>query len=70
MNDRLVRASRLEVVKADQLHVVRFGALLGGNAAIARDGERGERDRDRGGRQVRASHAMPLSRTATDPASD
>jgi hypothetical protein len=48
--DRLVRATRLEIVEADQLHVVRFGALLGDDAVIARDGERGEHDRDRGGR--------------------
>jgi hypothetical protein len=46
VDHRLVRASRLQVVEADQLHIVHFGPLLGRRTVLLNDAEHAEDDPD------------------------
>ena len=66
MAQALVRASRLQIVEADQLHVVHFGPLLGCHAVIPNDAEHAEDDPDHHGRQVRASRVIAPFSNAGD----
>ena len=70
VDDRLVRASRLQIAEADQLHVVHFGPLLRRHTVIPNDAERAESDRDHRGRQMRASHVSAPSPTPAMRAGD
>ena len=56
VDHRLVRASRLQIVEADQLHVVHCGPLLRCHTVIPNDADRAEGDPDHRRRPVRASH--------------
>jgi hypothetical protein len=46
VNHRLVRASRLQVVEADQLHVTHVGPLLRRRAVLSNEAEHAEDDPD------------------------